>query len=795
MLFQKSKKKSETQKLAIPIKAIENEFLLRTDGHYCAVFSASPVNMALLQEDEAEAVVTTLRTALNTVPDRIQLFVSSERLNLDDYIDYLKPFADDADDSEQYEQIDAMIEEIQTRSVRNQKVLRFYIAVQSQFTKEDAALAEFADLEQTLGDILSGSGLSLNRLNRQALYSLLYNKLCPEASMFEPATRDMQLQDLYPSVIDTKTSPRYYIVDGIFMKSFTITSYPTSQEQAAWMTTIFTLPIDVDVSITLAQTDKDKVLKHMNKSIRNIREMKGKSNRDALASIRLEQEEKDALYNLQQMASENESLFATAIVLTIRAHTLDELNNHEKTLRTRVSGLQMRSRPLLRMDKDPLWYSLPICYKGILENYVRYDMPAETVASIQPFNSSTLAGNTGIVTGENARSHDLIILDNETRANNPHTVYLARTRAGKSFALFADILRKKAQGEICIDIDPERERQNIPGNHIVFSLSNDTCLNVFHIRSTIVDTEKGHGNESTKPGEYLRLKIERNMTFFRYIYPDMNNLEYAALEQAQRHVYAQHNLDFDSETLPDIFPTLSEFCEALTPLSNTANFLDAIAPFVGDGNYARMFDGQTNFSFTETKVIQHPGGEVETRGVPAMYTRLDIHELEEGPAQAPLMDLLLKDIWEFVKMDRNVVKNFDVDEAWILANPKFSHGLKFLHDISKRGGKYGVRLTTATQNVADFLRTAQGDSISYGEMIIANSGVKILMQMENKDIERIMEFLPLSARERKLLRPTGRPGRGRGILIVGDQRAEMQTFMTPAEWRLYDPHQYAKLYG
>lgn len=776
----------------VPISDVGPDYLIRKDGRYCAIFAVSPVNMSLISSEDAHRVVQSIREACNSAPSRLQITVSSERLNLDDYITYLQRFIDQAKDPGQLEHLESMINFIQNRSVRSEKILKFYLTIESQFQKESAAISELATSENLIRDALKPEGVFINRLAKHEILGLLYQKLNPKTSALEPAHRELKLADIYPSEINTK-NPSYAVMDETYFRSYTISSFPTKQNSASWLSPIFEMPLDMDVTLTLTPTDKEEVLKDLNKTIRTIRIKKSEvETKDPLHFKSLDRQEQDADHIMEQLSNENESLFQVTILITLREHNLEELRLAERSLRTRISSRKMQSRFLNNWAFQPLWYSLPICYQGELEKKIRYNMPAETIGSMQPFNSSTLAGNDGIVLGINEQSHDLIVISNELRKQNPHTTYLATTRAGKSFALSGDVSRKLAQSEICIDVDPERERGHIPGNHIIFGLNHDTCINVFHIRSTVCDSDNERAQESTKPGDYLRLKCDRNLNFFRWIYPQLDTVQAAAIQKAQIEAYKQYGLDFSSEHLPESFPTLGEFYGILErmKIQGLESFVVALSPYVGEGTYAKMFDGQTSWSFTEKQPIQTEEG-LRTIEVPHPYTRLDIHELP-ATAQAPLMDLLLNDMWEFVKLNRSVVKNLYVDEAWIVADPENPHTLNFLYQMAKRGGKYGVRLTTATQNVNDFLKTKPGSTVAPGQAIISLSGIKLLMKMDEKEISQISEFVPLSDKERKVLRSAEQ---GHGIIIVGTQHAQIHTFMTEAEWKQYDPERYQTIFA
>jgi len=769
MFLFKSKKRQSPDESGFmqhfPVKTIEYSYLVRKDGKYIAVCEVSPINMSLLEPEESEHAVEALQEALNTSPERLQILVSSERLNLDDYLHYLERFMQSSQTANQIERIESMIDFIKQRAFQSQKVLRFYLVVQSQFEKEAPALSELADLEKQLRDSLSKQSLFLKRLERKDILELLYQKLNPNTSLYEPLGKDARLSDLQPSLYDA-TRPFYYILDEKYCKSFTLTAFPTKQNNAGWLADLYNLPIDMDISMSLAATDKEEVLKSYNRSIRNLRNAEKENKNDHAAQKRIQRQQEDADFVLEQLTNENEMLYRTTFVLTVRADSLEDLKNQEKTLRTRIHSKKMASRPLTRWAQQPLWYTLPIAYTGVMEKKVYYNLPSESLASMQPFNSSSLSANDGFVVGENIQSHDLVILALTTRLAYPHRCVLGETGSGKSYYLFGDILRHLDQGEVVIDIDPERERKSIPGNHVYFGLNHKRTLNPFHIRAAIIDSDQEDVELST-PGDYLRTKIDRLQSFFKWILPSMTKLEEASLQKAMIETYERFSqFTFASNTLPTIFPTLTDFVSVLKSMPNTENMLIALSPYYGEGTYGRMFDGQTNWDFVTTKHIQRSDGSTYLKQDPYLYTRLDIYEMPEA-AQPVLMDLLVQDVWEFVKSDRDQTKNVYVDEAHIVSDPKNPQTLKLLHQMVKRGRKYSCYLTTATQNVGDFLQKTSEESVPMGQAILTNSGIKILLRLNKKEIQEISEYTPLSSKEKKILEGSKNPKetQGQGIII------------------------------
>lgn len=137
----------------------------------------------------------------------------------------------------------------------------------------------------------------------------------------------------------------------------------------------------------------------------------------------------------------------------------------------------------------------------------------------------------------------------------------------------------------------------------------------------------------------------------------MTPLEKANLLQAIQLCY-KAGLDYQSRKLPSVFPTLSDLVEVVKEHFYPAmeNFVASLYPYV-EGAYATMFNGQTNWDMQSQIII------------------LDIHELGDE-VKRPLMDLLLKEIWEEIKIDREELMGMYVDEAWLLADEKNMLGLK-----------------------------------------------------------------------------------------------------------------------
>jgi type IV secretory pathway VirB4 component len=97
-----------------------------------------------------------------------------------------------------------------------------------------------------------------------------------------------------------------------------------------------------------------------------------------------------------------------------------------------------------------------------------------------------------------------------------------------------------------------------------------------------------------------------------------------------------------------------------------------------------------------------------------------------------------------------------VDEAWWLM--KNEDGASFLFGTVKRSRKYWLGVTTVTQDVNDFMRSP------YGQPIITNSALKILMKQSPATIDVLQKAFNLTMHEKNLLLETAV---GEGLFFAG----------------------------
>lgn len=106
---------------------------------------------------------------------------------------------------------------------------------------------------------------------------------------------------------------------------------------------------------------------------------------------------------------------------------------------------------------------------------------------------------------------------------------------------------------------------------------------------------------------------------------------------------------------------------------------------------------------------------------------------------------------------------------------KYEDSASFVYSIAKRARKYYLGLTTATQDVEDFLKT------EYGKAVLTNSSVQILLKQGTAEVDIVGETFFLSEGERELLLAADV---GEGLFFAGKNHVAMKVIAAPFEHQL-----------
>jgi len=204
-------------------------------------------------------------------------------------------------------------------------------------------------------------------------------------------------------------------------------------------------------------------------------------------------------------------------------------------------------------------------------------------------------------------------------------------------------------------------------------------------------------------------------------------------------------------------------------------------PYV-KGSYSKAFNGCTNVDLSKDLIC------------------FDLFDLRDDETlQQVAMYNILTFLWDDATLDKTVTNQIYVDEAHILSDPKNPLAMQFLSSMYKLIRSFRGGVTSATQQVGDFLSAVEG-SKNYGEAVILNSITKLYLPMLQEEMNAIMSKTSesFSEEEQRLLvvRDADKhKNAGKGIYVVGSKKANIQVELTPEELKLWDPEWYERKYG
>ena len=103
---------------------------------------------------------------------------------------------------------------------------------------------------------------------------------------------------------------------------------------------------------------------------------------------------------------------------------------------------------------------------------------------------------------------------------------------------------------------------------------------------------------------------------------------------------------------------------------------------------------------------------------------------------------------------------------------RYEDSASFVYSIAKRSRKYYLALTTATQDVQDFLST------DYGKAILSNSSIQMLLKQSPSEIDLVAKTFYLTLGEKQMLLSANV---GEGLFFAGQSHVAMRVIAAPHE--------------
>lgn len=786
-----------TQSL-VPVVDIQKGVVITEDGRYVKILEVLPTNFYLKSQLEQMNIIHYLASYLKIAPSSLQILACTQRADIDAYCEQMEQFYN----TEQNEACKAMILEdaqLVNYLASYEAVSRhFYLVFEYKGTASDfdEIAKELADQSETAFQYLDYCGLEVLRHDQynEFLFTTLYtafhkqtarNMDCPALlSQLGPVYRapeieesDLDEEDKYgmvtmqdllaPDNCDL-TLKEAVIIDGLYYTYLYVSgySYPT-EEGLAWLSPIVELGDGISVSFFLDKKRKDQVLPKVAKTT-----MLNRSRMREVDDTRADFEQLDdaissGMYIKDKINREGEDFFYMHTLIEVTAETEELLNKRIQQVQNLCSSMDFTARradwcheqcfrsmlPLAKMDPD-------------IEKKSRRNVLTTGAAAAFPFSSFELADDRGVLLGINLHNNSAVFLDNYNSDlySNGNFCIFGMTGAGKTYTILLLAMRLRMCGVQTFIIAPEKgfEYRDVcsalGGQYIKLARGSEDVINIMDIRRTTLDIDSEMIGHEQRNDSVLLDVVQDIRTYLKLWYKNMTPEEGYQLNVALMECYESFGITRDNASLlkPDgSFKDMPDFTH-LYPFLLKYPMLKNVAVVVKDLIDSGL-GGQTNVNLNSSFIV------------------LDTSSAREEDV-SPITFLGTYFIRDELSRSRTRKKAVFGDELWKIAGSEGNEqAADFVIKLIKTIRGYSGIFVSATQNVIDYFALRDG---KFGDTLLNNSRLKLLLQMEEAEARKLQEKLGLTDEE---VMQIVRSGRGQGLLCAGKNRISVEIRASQAQ--------------
>ncbi|MCC7017939.1 MAG: ATP-binding protein [Rhodospirillales bacterium] len=534
------------------------------------------------------------------------------------------------------------------------------------------------------------------------------------------------------------------VIGHKYFRSYFAVGFP-SIVTPNWMEPLINFEYPVDISTFYYPNDTGEMLKMLK---RKIAEMQATINLQLdsgqPADPILKEQLQTALSLQQQLAAGNEKFFQYSLYITIHANELDELESISRNLESTAATVGVILKVATLQQEECMQSTIPY---GLDKIQMLRNLDTTAIATTFPFVSSELTQEKGVLYGINLHNNSLVIFDRFSLPN-ANSVVLATSGAGKSYAVKLEAVRSLMLGTEVIIIDPEKEFDRlcnaVGGEYISFSQDGAQKLNPFELSGIYNQDE-----------DELRFKILTLTGLIRMMLGgSVTPEESAILDRALILTYKEKGITPDPSTHVKEPPLLEDLYKILNAMAEEeAHSMGRRLEKYLKGSAAGVFDRKS------------------TVNLKSPFTVFSIRDLADD-IRPMAMYIMLDFIWTRIKRDKKK-RLLIIDEAWIMM--QYPDAARFVYSIAKRARKYGLGLTTITQDVDDFLNS------DFGKAIINNSSMQILLKQSPAAIDKLKKVFYLTEGEKTFLMSAGI---GQGLFFAGANHVAIQVVASDNEHNL-----------
>jgi len=773
----------------VDVRAIEGAIVERKDGVFVGIVEVDGEMFRLMSDDEQDERLDAFGRMLNGLPYPVQITLFSEPAEVDGYVGQMEAAAARAGESALAQVAIAQAELARELSagVQAESTVLSVIGRTAAEAKERAE--RLSRTMQSLG--FDARLCGANRVGEvlQTVYGHVGRVPVGQAlgglnaavrGVGDVGANATRLADVLSPVAVTESATSLDL-GGAYAASYVAVAYPGTVGNS-WLEPLLHFTrgsVRRRVSLHVAPIQTTQALNEITRQQRNLDLSAWFQNRQGRrADIYTDEARLDAEELRTQLARGSQRMFDITVLVTIIADTEEELRKVGTELKQEAAGLTLALRDCY-LEQAPAFRSTVPLGMCLIDR--PRPVPTAVACSTFPFTAGDLLHSEGLLWGVNYLTGNAVVVD-PRRIAQPHWLFVAATRAGKSAAFKTLVAQLLTRGWSVIVVDPspaidyERFCRALGGSYIRFGVGYGDHINPCEIVLP-ADEARMRDPDFARPvsSKVAFLKVVLEMM----AYPDekMPSDIRARLEEPLMAAYAEKGLTDDWQSIVDTAhasmtlrpkpsPTLVDVLRHIDADPYLKDLAIRLQPFVR--GTLGMFSGHTNVRTDGQFVVFNVNALVQTGGAHL-----------QGVAYAMIAEHIQTRL--LASRSRTMV---GIDEAHVLFRREDTAQLVTF--LARTAGKLGGAAAMMTQSITDLVGDPHtGVSVpgeSQARVYLGQVGTTLLLRNSRENDRALLaEVYSLSAAERRFI---GQSAPGRGVLIAGDDRVVVQVEPSALLWPL-----------
>lgn len=505
-------------------------------------------------------------------------------------------------------------------------------------------------------------------------------------------------------------------IGDTFVRTIFTYAYPDVLE-GNWLSPLINWDVKFDVSMFIYPVDSARVMRFLRKRLTQLRSQYA-INREKwlIGDPHLDAQIQDVEELQVSLTRSQEKYFHLSLYITTYAESEDEMKRLSNTLDVMLAGRNILTKQAFLRAEQGFIATGPFARDEV--NVFR-NISTKGLSTTFPFSSNSLSQDDGIFYGINTHNNSLIIFD-RFQTENANMCVFSKSGGWKSFAVKLEILRALMLGTDVIVLDPENEYKalvdTVWGTYLNINLNSNERINPFDLPRALKDTD-------AHSWDLLRGAIVNMIGLLHLMLGMITPGEEAILEKALITTYSLKGITMEDDNIEGKeIPLMKDLLSVLETMEGAKWLVDRLDKYVS-GIFSWVFSELTNVNLKDGLVV---------------FSVRDLDEILRPIA----MYILLSYVWNVVRSSEKK-RLLVVDEAWNIM--QYEDSAKFLFGLVKRARKYGLGVTTITQDVEDFMTN------QYGKAIVTNSSIQLLLKQSPASIDVLQDIFKLTEQEKYIL--------------------------------------------